>query len=368
MDTFLKSKDILKKSKALVAVSGGTSLALVKLLSQEQHSFAFKEYFSVFNFIHIEEEGLITRTSNLSYIQEKINEMFPESSFFSINLRNYILNSADNVKLFWDKESDAVLASQISGKSIHSIDDLLLSSLSPTSRIDILKCLRNNIIYDFAEKGEYSVIILGDTTTSIASKIISETAKGRGYSIPWETRGKIKYSDNIWLLRPMKDIIKQEAHFFLQINGIEIEIKKFDHKITTIDELADQYFDNLEKSNPNFVFTVVKTATKLQIPEIEKTKDQNSNFCFICQMPKENNIKDWIKKITIDRIDTKNVSNINTDYNCHDYNNKTEDICYGCLSMLKGLKSHIVFPYTKLRNINEIRNPKNEVLNKYLIE
>ncbi|KAG5513695.1 hypothetical protein PMAC_000733 [Pneumocystis sp. 'macacae'] len=369
MDAFLKDGSLLKKNKVLIAVSGGTSLALIKFLSQEQHRFIFKEYFSIFSFIYIEEEGLMTKTSSLSYIQEKINEIFPESSFFPISLKSYILNSSNNVKLLWDRDSDTVLTSQVFGKSIHSIDDILLPLLSPTSRIDILRCLRNNIIYDFAEKNGYSVIIFGDTATSIASKIISETAKGRGYSIPWKTRGKIKYSNNIWLLRPMKDIIKQEACFFLQINGIQSEITNFDHKITTIDELTDQYFDNLEKSNSNFIFTVVKTAMKLQIPNIGSIKkDQSSSFCFICQMPKESNIKDWIKKITIDKFDTKNVSNINTDYNYHNYNNKTEDLCYGCLSMLKGLKSHIVFPCTELRNNNEARNPKNEVLSKYLIE
>ncbi|KAG4306049.1 hypothetical protein PORY_000037 [Pneumocystis oryctolagi] len=368
MDVFLKSRDFPQKNKVLIAISTGASLALVKLLSQEQHTFIFKTYFSTFSFIHIEEDNLVESEPSPSYIHQKINEVFPESLFFSINLKNYILSSVDNIKLFFDKASNTVLGSQVSGESIRSIDDILSPLLSSTSRADILRQLRNNIIYDFSEKNGYNVIIWGDTATSIASKVISETAKGRGYSIPWETHGKIKYANDIWLLRPMKDLTKHEVYFFLQSNGIKSEIKKVDHKITTIDELVNQYIDNLEKSNPNFIFTIYRTASKLQIPKIENTKNESSNFCFICKMPKENNIKDWIEKITINKVNDNKINDNDVNDNYRKYNNRTEDICYGCFVMLKGAKEHLVFPCIRTENIHQIRNSKDEVLSKYLIE
>ncbi|KAG5439430.1 hypothetical protein PCANB_002004 [Pneumocystis canis] len=345
IDSFLKNDSFPKNNKLLVAISDGTSLSLLKFLLQESHSFTFKTYFNTMSFIHIDEEGLTTEVSRTNYIHQKVNEMFPEY-----------------------KKLNKILVSRIYEKSIHSINDFLLPLLSPTSRIDILKRLRNNIIYDFSEKNGYNVIIWGDTATSLASKIISETAKGRGYSIPWETRGKIKNNYNIWSLRPMKDIIKREAHFFLQINGFESELKSFDHKITTIDQLVDQYFDTLEKSNPNFAFTVVRTATKLQIPKIENMKEQSSNFCFLCQMPKENNAKEWIEKIILNKISAKEGSNINTDNNYNNYDDKTEDICYGCFTIIRESKNEIILPYIEKKKNIHIRNPKDEVLCEYLIK
>ncbi|EMR10325.1 hypothetical protein PNEG_01581 [Pneumocystis murina B123] len=369
LESFFKEDISFKNNKALIAVSEGTSLALIKFFSENSDKFKFKRYFNILDFIHIEEDGSVKEVSNSSYISEKINEMLPESLFFLINLKNYILNSDENIKLFWDKMSDALLGSQISKESVGSLNDLLSPLSSTTSRMDILKCIRNNIIYNFAEKNGYNVIIFGDTISSIASKIISETAKGRGYSIPWETRGKIKqHLYDIWLLRPMKDILRQEAYYFLEINGIQ-NIKKFYHKATTIDELVDRYFDDLEKNNPSFLFTVAKTSAKLQVPEIKDTKEySNSEFCFICQMPKENNVNDWLKKIALDKNDLSNVTNTEINENYENYLNRTKDVCYGCFIMLRGSKSEFILPYFEKGNINSIRNPKDEVLSEYLID
>ncbi|QSL64868.1 hypothetical protein MERGE_002172 [Pneumocystis wakefieldiae] len=368
LESFFKDDASFKNNKALIAISEGTSLALINFFSENSDKFKFKKCFSTLDFIHIEEDGAMKEVSNSSYISEKINEMLPGSLFFIVNLKNYILNSDENIKLFWDKMSDSLLGSQISKDSVGSLNDLLSPLPSTTSRMDTLKRIRNNIIYNFAEKNGYNVIIFGDTVSSIASKIISEAAKGRGYSIPWETRGKIKHLYDIWLLRPMKDILRKEVYYFLEINGIQ-HTKKFYHKATTIDELVDQYFDDLEKNNPTFLFTVAKTSSKLQVPEIKNTKEHSdSKLCFICQMPKENNINDWLKKITLDKADISNVINteINQDY--ENYVNKTKDLCYGCFIMLRGSKSELILPYFEKGNINCIRNPKDEVLREYLID
>ncbi|KTW29699.1 hypothetical protein T552_00907 [Pneumocystis carinii B80] len=368
LESFFKGDITFKGNRALIAVSGGASLALIKFLSEKSDKVKFGGYFSMIDFIHVEEECIVKEVLSPLYICEKIKEMVPGSMFFLVNLKNYVFNSDENVKLIWDKRSDTLLSSGISKDTFDSLDDLLSPLSSITSRMDIMKCIRNNIIYDFAKKNGYNVIIFGDTVSSIASKIISEIAKGRGYSIPWETQGKIKHLYDIWLLRPMKDILRQEAYYFLEISGIQ-NIKKFYHKATTIDELVDQYFDDLEKNNPSFLFTVAKTSAKLQVPEIKDTKEySNSKFCFICQMPKENNVNDWLKKITVNKTDLINVTNIEINKDYENYVDKTKDVCYGCFVMLRGSKSELILPYFEKGNINCIRNPKDEVLSKYLIE
>lgn len=64
----------------------------------------------------------------------------------------------------------------------------LLSSLpSTTSRMDILSILRTRLIVEIAKKEGCAAVLWGDSTTRLAQKTLAETAKGRGFSIPWQT-------------------------------------------------------------------------------------------------------------------------------------------------------------------------------------
>lgn len=64
----------------------------------------------------------------------------------------------------------------------------LLSALpSPTSRMDILSILRTRLVVEIAKREGCEAVLWGDTTTRLAEKTLSETAKGRGFSVPWRT-------------------------------------------------------------------------------------------------------------------------------------------------------------------------------------
>lgn len=63
----------------------------------------------------------------------------------------------------------------------------LLSALSsPTSRMDVLSIIRTRLIVEVAKKEGCEAVLWGDTTTRLAQKTLAETAKGRGFSIPWQ--------------------------------------------------------------------------------------------------------------------------------------------------------------------------------------
>lgn len=64
----------------------------------------------------------------------------------------------------------------------------VLSSLpSLTSRADMITILRTRLITSLAKENDCDSILWGDTTTRLAERILAETAKGRGYSLPWQT-------------------------------------------------------------------------------------------------------------------------------------------------------------------------------------
>ena len=63
----------------------------------------------------------------------------------------------------------------------------LLSALpSPTSREDMAGIVRTRLIVAIAKREGCTGVLWGDTTTRLADKIMTEAAKGRGFSLPWQ--------------------------------------------------------------------------------------------------------------------------------------------------------------------------------------
>lgn len=80
----------------------------------------------------------------------------------------------------------------------------LFSALpSPTSRMDLLSILRTRLIVEVAKSRGCEAVLWGDTTTKLAEKTLAETAKGRGFSLPWVMRdGESPYGTSPLSLSP----------------------------------------------------------------------------------------------------------------------------------------------------------------------
>lgn len=68
-----------------------------------------------------------------------------------------------------------------------AVRSLLGALASPTSRTDVLAVLRARLVVEIAKREGCEGVLWGDTTTRLAEKTLGETAKGRGFSIPWRT-------------------------------------------------------------------------------------------------------------------------------------------------------------------------------------
>lgn len=186
--------------------------------------------------------------------------------------------------------------------STHSRQDKLeklLSALpSATSRFDIVNILRRKLIVAFAESHECSSVVFGDSTTRLAERTLSETAKGRGASLPWLTADSAS-PKGVKINYPMRDLLKGELMLYTKVieppldpliayadafQGIPTSSKD-----TTIDGLMSQYFKSVEQNYPSIVANVVRTSGRLAAPTILA----DSTSCGLCGLPVESASGAW---------------------------------------------------------------------------
>ncbi|CAO2655251.1 Nn.00g103150.m01.CDS01 [Neocucurbitaria sp. VM-36] len=168
---------------------------------------------------------------------------------------------------------------------------LIHSLASATARADVLTTLRTRLLVEHAKLSGCDSILWGDSTTRLAEKTLAETAKGRGFSLPWQiTDGQTPFGVNFHY--PLRDVLKKELISYM--NMAEPGLAELVHesssgatqasmssKNTTIDDLMKQYFESVEENFPSIVSNVVRTTGKLDRPA-NTTPDTH---CSLCSMP-----------------------------------------------------------------------------------
>ena len=202
----------------------------------------------------------------------------------------------------------------------------LLSLPSATSRADMIEILRRRLILAFAKAHGCDSILFGDSTTRLAEKTLSQTAKGRAITLPWLTADGSS-SDGIKCSYPMRDLLRKELEAYASMTSPPLtplicEVLSqvpASSKDATIDGLMTQYFESVEQNYPSIVANVVRTSGRL----VASPTTGNSISCSICGYPIVN--QSWGG----DQIDST-VPQVGDD-------NESEDgkaLCYGCTRII----------------------------------
>ncbi|KAM0801316.1 hypothetical protein BDR22DRAFT_804873 [Usnea florida] len=198
----------------------------------------------------------------------------------------------------------------------------LLSLPSATSRADMIEILRRRLILAFAKAHGCDSILFGDSTTRLAEKTLSQTAKGRAITLPWLTADGLS-SDGTKCSYPMRDLLRKEIEAYASMTSPPLTPLIYEvlsqvpasSKDATIDGLMTQYFESVEKHYPSIVANVVRTSGRL----VASSTNENTTSCSVCGYPVIN--QSWGG----DQMDS--TVPLMTD------NNKSEDgraLCYGC--------------------------------------
>ncbi|PHH61044.1 hypothetical protein CDD81_812 [Ophiocordyceps australis] len=164
--------------------------------------------------------------------------------------------------------------------------EIIMNSLpSATSRADVTRLLIRHILLHMALHGSYTALLLGHSTTALASLALSEVANA---SHGTEAADKAAKWAEIAIYYPLREIMKHEIMLYLELvpslrelmptDSTETSNSIVSHKDLSIEQVMQRYFDSVEGSYSGIVANVVRTAGKLD----RFTND--SSFCALCGM------------------------------------------------------------------------------------
>lgn len=171
------------------------------------------------------------------------------------------------------------------------LNSVLGALKSQTSRKDAISILGRRLAYAYAHNGNFDSIIFTDSTTQLAQKILSETVKGRGGSLPWLTTDHTSV-DGIPCFYLVQDLLEKELVLYSQQVEpalsplVDDRLPRLPRKETVsskdvaIDDLMSEYFASVEEEYPSIVANVVRTSSKLV-----STSHQSLWACVFCGLP-----------------------------------------------------------------------------------
>lgn len=271
----------------LVPISFGvSSIVLLHVLDRQLSNRAEAGRHAGYN-LHIMfvDQSTVLEQASIRDSWDVLKQKYPSHTYTVVALEDYCDYGIDfDMPDFTDALANGHVALDKRTRLRH-----ILSSLpSATSRVDMIEILRRRLILAFAHQHACDSILFGDSTTRLAEKTLSETAKGRGIALPWLT-ADVSSSDGINCTYPLRDLLRKELGAYASATSPSLTLLLSEapsqmpssSKNTTIDGLMSQYFESVEQNYPSIVANVVRTAGRLVVP----STSEGTNACVICRYP-----------------------------------------------------------------------------------
>lgn len=331
MESYKVRQSTPTAKKLLLPLSfGPSSTALLHILDhqlQVQYDKMHRGAYELF-IVHVDLYVDEADRRNSAALLEKYKARYPRHAYSTVGLEDAILIEG----IDWSSLGlQNIPTRDLQGHATERLQELIASMPSATSKVDIISTLLTRLLVDVAKRNECEAILFGDSTTRLAERTLTQTAKGRGFSLPWQVSdGMSPYG--ILFNYPLRDLLKKELVTFsslpspplsdLIISQEPSSNISASSKLTTIDDLMAQYFETVEKDYPSIVANVVRTSSKLK-PMI----GDETTACSLCGLPVSegtDGIFGWGGDQNSDsRVETENV-------------NGSGVLCYGCSRSING--------------------------------
>lgn len=202
----------------------------------------------------------------------------------------------------------AALPSIEGSDNVERLRNLFDSLPSVSSKADILRLFIRHLLLNLAIEKSYNALLLGHSTTALASLTLSEVANGRGFAVPWQvndgpytvctyeqrstkdsTPSQEVSRTTIPVYYPMRETFKGEITIFVSLTPALEELVLVDnaatgsvvsHKDLSIEEVVGRYFETVEESYSGVVANVVRITAKLD-------KAEGTESCRLCGMTRD---------------------------------------------------------------------------------
>ncbi|NXD04891.1 CTU2 protein, partial [Certhia familiaris] len=153
-----------------------------------------------------------------------------------------------------------------------------------TAREELLEMLRTHLIVQTARDRGYSKVMMGESLTRVAIKLLTNLSLGRGAFLAVDTGFTDQRHGDVMVVRPMRDYTAKEIAFYNLFFGVPTVIvpplfTKRREK-PSIHQLVERFLLGLQEEFPSTISTVYRTGEKLS-PEPAKASSE-SQRCLLC--------------------------------------------------------------------------------------
>ncbi|KAJ2549146.1 Cytoplasmic tRNA 2-thiolation protein 2 [Coemansia sp. RSA 1933] len=219
-----------------------------------------------------------------------------------------------------------------------------------TDREEILDALKMHLLVGLARKEKCGVLLMGDSGTRIATKIVSLSSRGRGFSLPFEVGAESSWFDGVAVYRPMRDFIMKEIAFFnrwtKQRTVIVPTFTTGAPARASIGRLTEAFVVGLDRDFASTVSTICRTMQKLE-PQQQALE---ALPCLVCGLPVEDNAQEWRSRLTVNQGASTDPTTTSSDTSPSTKNNElgladiTGLVCYSCQNIVHSAEPGTVFP------------------------
>ncbi|XP_072492430.1 cytoplasmic tRNA 2-thiolation protein 2 isoform X1 [Notamacropus eugenii] len=156
-----------------------------------------------------------------------------------------------------------------------------------TAKEELLQTLRAHLILYVARVQGYSKVMLGDSCTRLAIKLMTNLALGRGAFLAWDTGFSDDRHGDVVMLRPMRDYTLKEIAFYNRMFGVpSVFTPAIDTKApekASIHRLMESFILRLQAQFPSTISTVYRTSEKLlKAPRDGDAAGPGTACCLLC--------------------------------------------------------------------------------------
>ncbi|KAF3769971.1 hypothetical protein M406DRAFT_284470 [Cryphonectria parasitica EP155] len=304
--------------RILVGLShGASSAALIDILNTQLQNQLRRRPSAAFEIIAVhvdtdllreEEKEENSSSSPASQMLQRCSTRYPQLRFSRVPLARVLsLDTVDWAALPSipaDQEAGARTAEE-------KVAGLLDRLPSTTSRTDITRLFVRHVLIDAARREGCCAVLLGCSTTALAELTLGETAKGRGFSLPWmvgdgplvvarfPAAGSVTRESSAQKLSvyyPNRDLFRSELIQYASLAEPPLtdlicsdtatgaaSSAVVSHKDVSIDSVMRRYFADVEENYPSIVANVVRTTAKLE-RRVNAEEDEEERHCGLCGM------------------------------------------------------------------------------------
>ncbi|XP_061450537.1 cytoplasmic tRNA 2-thiolation protein 2 isoform X3 [Rhineura floridana] len=136
-----------------------------------------------------------------------------------------------------------------------------------TAKEELLQTLRNHLILHVARTSGYTKVMMGDSCTRVAVKLLTNLCLGRGAFLAVDTGFLDSRHGDVLFLRPMREYPAKEIAFYNRLFGVPtVFMPALDTKApdrASIHRLIEGFLCRLQCEFPSTISTVYRTGEKL---------------------------------------------------------------------------------------------------------